>query len=243
MLSVILSLLTRSWQCGALFFASAWLWWSRWVPYLIVEDRKLGVMQDQCPQTDSEGRPLIWLSFDDGPGPQTIPIVKLLNAHGYNATFFIIGEQLAKFEQKSELEQLLSEGGHSVANHSWSHPNFIPLGTQDTAQEIDQTQVLLKKTFPELVVDLFRPPFGYRSRLTLETAEQAGLTTVVWSLNSLDFLSGPTKSLANRVSSLARGGDILLFHDGRKGRERTLQALQMILPELQNRGFRAYSPR
>ena len=130
-----------------------------------------------------------------------------------------------------------------MANHSYTHPNFLRLSSHRTRDQIESTQALLEETFQELVVPLFRPPYGYRSSLTLRTANDCGLTSVGWSVNSLDFLSGASQRVFERVSRECKPGSILLFHDGRSGRSRTVEALPLVLRRLNHLNFGAYSPR
>jgi peptidoglycan-N-acetylglucosamine deacetylase len=236
------------------FFSGSSLWalgttfvglftWHYWSARLVIQDQRLGRVMLSCPSASNHQTPQVWLTFDDGPGPETLKIVELLNQAKMPATFFFIGEQVATYGAIPELLEALRGGGHSVANHSFSHPNFLGLREHSTRNEIEKTQALLVKTFRELVVPLFRPPYGYRKQLTMTAAANCGLTTVGWSTNSLDFLSGPVERVVNRVSQSLRTGSIVLFHDGRRERQRTLDAIPGVLKRLQISGFGAYSPR
>lgn len=75
------------------------------------------------------------LSFDDGPEPgQTKQILDLLKKHEIQGTFFLIGEKARAHPDL--VEQILAEGGHTVGNHSWSHPNFHDIPAAKQAQEV-----------------------------------------------------------------------------------------------------------
>ena len=235
-LAGVIGLLTDSWHAflaAVLLFWGAWQYWSA---RLVINDLRLGYLQLAVP------RPEIWLTFDDGPGPETLPILEELNRNGVPATFFFIGEQVEIYPRLEELRQALALGNHKVANHSFTHPNFLTLDKAQTESEIRRTQEILQREFPGLVRPLFRPPFGYRKRETLEVAESLKLEVVGWNLNSLDFLDGSAQSLLERLEKTLRGGVIVLFHDGRSDRSRTLEALRLWLPGLRGKGFELHLP-
>jgi peptidoglycan/xylan/chitin deacetylase (PgdA/CDA1 family) len=209
---------------------------------LVITDLALGPLLLQCP-THEEGKPLCWLTFDDGPGPETLSVVRLLNERGFQATFFFIGEQIEQYPDIPRLARALKEGGHSVANHSWSHPNFLVLTREEAYKQVESTQHLLQEQFADCSIPYFRPPYGYRNYESLQVAEELSLTCVGWTVNSLDFLSGPPERVVHRTLKEIRPGSIILFHDGRKDRQRTLSALETILTELETRGYGAYTHR
>lgn len=216
--------------------------WHYWSARLLIEDQRLGPVRLSCPPQTQSNKSLVWLTFDDGPGPETIPLVQLLNRAKCSATFFFIGEQVKNYEALAELKLLLREGGHRVANHSYYHPSFLRLSAHQAHREIQDTQELLENRFQNLVVPLFRPPYGYRNKTTFAQAELCGLKTLGWSVNSLDFLSGPPERILLRLQQRVKPGSILLFHDGREGRERTVEALSSVLSWLKEHDFECYQP-
>lgn len=205
--------------------------------HLVIGDQRLGPVRLECSSEE------VWLTFDDGPGPQTLQIVETLNRAGCRATFFFIGEQLAAYSQLEELRMALVEGGHSVANHSYTHPSFLWQSDDSAFGQMKRTQELLCAHFPELTLPLFRPPFGYRKASTFRQATRLGLELIGWSVNSLDFLNSPPERLLERLKASVKPGSVVLFHDGREGRETTLSALPALLDWLKARGYQTYNPR
>src|SRR5258706_16269960 len=59
---------------------------------------------------------VIALTFDDGPGKFTIPILELLKQHNIRATFFMEGSQV---EEYPEIARQVVEAGHEVGNHTY----------------------------------------------------------------------------------------------------------------------------
>lgn len=232
--SVLVGLTLQSfwWFAGtALLLAATWNYWSA---RLVIQDQRLGPVRLA---TDTG----VWLTFDDGPGPDTLEIVETLNRFGYRATFFFIGEQLERYGSIEELSRALREGGHTVANHSYTHPSFLSLSKETALSEIERTQTLLSEIFPEIVLPYFRPPFGYRKRETFQVAATLGLEVVGWGTNSLDFLDGCPNRLARRLQGEISRNSIVLFHDGREKRNVTAGALPKLLEWLKARGYPTYN--
>lgn len=236
-------LATRSWVKGLMAGAAAGLLWNQASKRLVITDQRLGPVQLNCPPQDPAGNSQIWLTFDDGPGPETLAIVRQLNEARQRATFFFIGEQVESYQEHPELINLLRKGDHTVANHSWSHPNMLTLSKEESEDQVWRTQELLGEVYQELVTPLFRPPFGYRNSQLLEQLRKSPLELVGWDLNSLDFLKGPVENLLQRVERRLAPGSILLFHDGRQRRQRTAEALPLVLDLLHRRGLTTYCPR
>ena len=235
--------MTRSKGLACLAVATSLGLWNQVSPKVVVQDTRLGKLELTCPARTAGGQKQLWLTFDDGPGPDTLKIVKMLNAFNFSATFFFIGEQVEAYSNTEELRSLIRAGHHSVANHSFSHPNFLSLAPNEIKSEMVRNQRLLSQSFPETCVPLFRPPFGYRNSATLSFAEDLDLSVIGWSLNSLDFLSGNAERVCERIEKQVEPGTILLFHDGRKGRERTVRALSRTLSWLTDNDYEGFSPR
>ena len=63
-----------------------------------------------------------WLTIDDGPDPETTPqVLALLEKYRARATFFLIG---AKAANHPELTRMIVEAGHTIGNHTQTHPKF-----------------------------------------------------------------------------------------------------------------------
>lgn len=209
--------------------------WHHWSARLVIQDQRLGPVRLSCPESQ------VWLTFDDGPGPDTLEIVHTLTSFGCRATFFFIGEQLEGYPRLPELRKALLQGGHTIGNHSYSHPNFLTLSKEAALGEVERTDTLLRETFPGMVLPIFRPPFGYRKTETFEVARQLGLEVVGWEVNSLDFLNGPPERMLGRLQGQVSSGHIVLFHDGRRDRSVTARVLPGLLDWLKARGYRTYN--
>jgi peptidoglycan-N-acetylglucosamine deacetylase len=156
------------------------------------------------------GSPGIVLSFDDGPSPETTPmILKLLADFRYNATFFVIAE---KAEQYPELLYAILEAGHTVGNHSWRHDSLLMLRSSRTLyNDIHKSQQLLSHFGIRPL--LFRPPAGITNPRLKSVLQKENLQTVSFSCRAFDGGNKRIDKLAERMLKKIRPGDILLLHD------------------------------
>ena len=180
------------------------------------------------------------LTFDDGPDPAVTPrVLDVLARHGAHATFFVIGQSLAKHP---EIGRRMAAEGHVIGNHSWRHSrwqNFFTAARHGI--EIDRGEAAIAAVTGSEAPVLYRPPVGLKSGELGHAAWRRHLTLVAWSLHSRDTRSKDAKRVAERVLSKVRDGDIVLLHDGHDlpGRKRLLcvEALELILEGLRARGF------
>lgn len=158
-------------------------------------------------------RPVL-LTFDDGPCEATTPqILDTLREFRLHAVFFVIGQRLEKASNR-ELVRRMIDHGHTVGNHSYTHPNLARLTSRMILQEMEHTQLRLE----ELGVQerLFRPPYGATCNSVLEAAFRLRLWGLGWNIDPSDWdLSYPPKQWIDRAC--ARLGktreSIVLLHD------------------------------
>lgn len=101
--------------------------------------------------------PVAALTFDDGPHPDYTPaLLNMLAQHDAKATFFMVGEAA---ERHAELVEKVKAAGHSVGNHSWSHPSFIEINRAERWEEMRRTEKALNLNG----IRLFRPPHGHQN--------------------------------------------------------------------------------
>ena len=101
------------------------------------------------------GKKVIALTFDDGPGPYTPAVLSVLEQYHVPATFFEIGEEVARYPQ---FAKMVAAAGYPVEDHTWSHPDLTTLPASGVAAQIDMTQAEIESvtgTTPQCV----RPPY------------------------------------------------------------------------------------
>ena len=100
------------------------------------------------------GQRVIALTFDDGPGPFTPAVLSVLESYGVPATFFEIGDEVARYPQ---FARQVVAAGFSVGDHTWSHPDLSTLTAQGVASQIDMTQAEIRAV-TGVTPDCVRPP-------------------------------------------------------------------------------------
>jgi peptidoglycan/xylan/chitin deacetylase (PgdA/CDA1 family) len=168
----------------------------------------------------------IALTFDDGPGPYTAEVVRTLRRLRAPGTFFQVGGTEHYFTDAEELlrtDPLVTVGVHTV-----NHRRLDRLNRAGQAAEIDgDTAILRAAGMPQPT--LFRPPYGAYDATTLELLEQRGMTMVLWSVDSHDYLRPGVDAIVARVLSDAKPGGIVLLHDAGGDRSQTIEALPRIV--------------
>lgn len=151
------------------------------------------------------------LTFDDGPHPEhTGALLDVLAEHGARATFFVIGQHA---ERHPELMRRIVAEGHTLGNHSWSHPQFDTLGLAAQREEIARTEALLR-AFDGRERHDFRPPRGVLPRPMVLDCIRQGRRIAYWSYDSLDYARPPAERLIDTARQHPlQPGDIMLMHD------------------------------
>jgi peptidoglycan/xylan/chitin deacetylase (PgdA/CDA1 family) len=193
-----------------------------------------------------EGEDGVALTFDDGPHPQGTPqTLEILREAGATATFFLVGEQVAR---RPALVGEIVSAGHRVELHCHRHRNLLRLTTRGFLDDAERARAAIEEAGGQAISD-FRPPYGVFSAATLRAVKRRGWRPVLWSLWGRDWARRATaESIARRSTNGARGGDILLLHDADYYSApgswiRTVAALPIILEELGSRGLRPISLR
>ena len=174
----------------------------------------------------------LYLTFDDGPVQGvTEGLLELLEQYQVKATFFIIGSRISK---SPDLLKKIHVQKHTIANHSYSHPNFTKLSSEVMLEQISATNELIKETTQQNC-RLFRAPQGRWSIRLLFELFRLKMTAVHWSRDSVDFLKEQPEKIVKRfIDNPVINGDIILFHDDNS---RCIEALKILIPHWQSQGF------
>lgn len=176
----------------------------------------------------------IALTIDDGPHPLWTPrVLDLLRQHGIPATFSLIG--MLAHAYPSLVKRIVAEG-HSVANHSMTHPQpFNRLAPADLHRQLADAQSAITDA-GGVAPALFRAPGGDWSPTVLSAVLELRLRPLGWDVDPRDWSRPGTALITYRLLA-AQPGDILLCHDGGGDRAQTLEALRTALPVLKARGL------
>ena len=175
----------------------------------------------------------IALTFDDGPHPNTIQILKLLKKYNAKATFFCIGHCID--EHPEIFKQIIAEG-HTVGNHTYAHPkNYGFLKSKTIIREIE-TCNQAAKTHGNVDLKLFRSPFGVANPNIKKALKATEMQPIGWSLRSFDALFSSEDLLFKNITKRIKKGDVVLLHDNQA---HTLVILERLLVFLQEHNFKS----
>lgn len=147
------------------------------------------------------------LTFDDGPDDEcTKNLLDGLEKRGIRVTFFLMGQNIAGNE---DLVKRMKADGHLIGNHSYSHVQLTKAGAEAVCQAVDRTSKIIEDITGERP-QYMRPPYGdWNEELECEV----GMTTVLWSVDSLDWKLRNKNRIVKRVLKDVEDGDIILMHD------------------------------
>jgi peptidoglycan/xylan/chitin deacetylase (PgdA/CDA1 family) len=158
----------------------------------------------------ADGR-AVALTFDDGPHPAGTPAaLEMLERLGIRATFFLVGEQV---DRRPGLAADIAERGHEIALHSYHHRVTSFISAKDFCYDLDRAADAVARA-TGLSPSLYRPPRGVFTYSSLAEVRRRGLRPVLWAADGRDWRGSATPaSIARRIVSRLRGGEVVLLHD------------------------------
>lgn len=172
-------------------------------------------------------KPMVALTFDDGPSLYTPAILDALEQYEARATFFEVGNRINLYK---DTVLRIDQMGCEIGNHSYDHALLGNASVSKIRSEISQTDARIK-AITGTAPTLMRPPYGsIGSRLR----QNAGKPMILWSIDTLDWKSRNADKVYQSVMSHVSDGDIILMHDLYSS---TRDAAKRMIPELQKRGY------
>ncbi len=174
------------------------------------------------------GRPMVALTFDDGPyAPVGNQIMDCLAAYGGKATFYVVGNRCASYQ--AEMQRMAAEG-HEIGNHTYEHKYLNKLSPDQIQYQVNKgTEAIL--TASGVAPATVRLPGGNKNATVLANVQAP---IIMWSIDTLDWKTRNTQSTVDKVLGDVRDGDIILMHELYR---QTGDAAAQIIPALVERGF------
>ncbi|MBR5899306.1 MAG: polysaccharide deacetylase family protein [Muribaculaceae bacterium] len=173
-------------------------------------------------------RRVVYLTFDDGPVPEVTPwVLDTLDKYGVKATFFMVGDNVARNPQ---LFEEIKRRGHCYGNHTMNHLQGMKTTRDDYMHNIDQANELIDST-------LFRPPHGLM-KWSQARAIKERYNIIMYDLVTRDYsrkLNG--EEVLVNVRRYARNGSIIVFHDSLKAEKNLRYALPRAIEWLKEQGY------
>jgi peptidoglycan/xylan/chitin deacetylase (PgdA/CDA1 family) len=185
------------------------------------------------------------LTFDDGPHPDGTPaVLETLREHRVRATFFLVGEQVAR---SPALAAEVAAAGHGVGLHCDRHRNMLRLTPRQVSEDMDRASDRIVSA-TGVVPALHRPPYGVYSAAGLWQVRRRGLRALLWTHWGHDWSVRATpESIADEVTGGVRAGSVLLLHDGDAyssagSWRRTAAAVPAVLERIDAAGLSCVAP-
>lgn len=175
---------------------------------------------------------IIALTFDDGPNTVTTPhMLDIIQKYNVPASFFVCGNNITS---ESRAVMVRAAGlGCEIQNHSQTHSDMTGMSSDEIMAEVDFTSDKIEEAVG-VRPRFFRPPYiavNEKMHEVIDLTFICGLGAEDW----LDEVSAEER--CKRIISQAEDGLVILLHD-MAGNEKTVKAVDMIIPELQRQGYR-----
>ena len=174
----------------------------------------------------------IYLTFDDGPTPETTPqVLAFLNQYKAKATFFCLGSETEKYPN---LLELIKSEGHTIGNHGYRHLNGFFSSTKKYIKNARDGALITESK-------LFRPPYGKITPLQMHLLKKE-FRIIMWSIMSMDFNTKikAEQCLRNVIDNIFPGA-IIVFHDTEKAAKNLLTVLPLFLNYLTDKEYKPLS--
>ena len=172
--------------------------------------------------------PCAALTYDDGPSQATTPrLLKMLEQAGAGATFFAVGGAVSYSPLIARAEH---DAGFTVGNHSWNHPDLRRLSPAAVATQMQWTNSAIKAA-TGAAPTLMRAPYGGVDAMV---QQNVGLPIILWSVDSLDWLSRDPAKYIPTIMRLVSPGAVILEHDIHAT---TVDHQGEVISRLQNAGY------
>lgn len=169
-------------------------------------------LEDLAPSPIYKGhpdKPMVSLLINVAWGNEYLPkMLETLKKHNVKATFFLEGRWT---QNNPELAKMIAAAGHEIGNHSYTHPDLKVSSDQKTKEEIVKTNEVIEAT-TEQKVKWFAPPSGSYRDQTVTMADQEGLLTVMWTVDTIDWQKPSPETIISRVVNKVENGSMVLMH-------------------------------
>ncbi len=184
--------------------------------------------QDRLTEEEAK-KPVVALTFDDGPSPNTTPeVLKILKENGAKATFFVIGD---KARSHPEVLPKILEQGCEIGNHTLTHRSLKTLSQVEIKKEINTTNEIIEEATGGYKPSLVRPMGGiYNNKI----ANLINFPLILWQVDPKDWKTRNADQTIKIVLDNVKDGSIIIMHDVY---ESSVEAAKVIIPKLIERGF------
>ena len=181
-------------------------------------------------QTIDPEKPMLALTFDDGPSPYTERLLNCLEQYHARATFFMVGYCVAN---RPATVRRMASLNCELGNHSDTHPHMTSLSSAQVAAQFSACSSKIYQATGQYPT-VCRLPYGAGAH-TQWVLNATGLPSIYWSCDTQDWIY--TKNPSHTVSlalANAKNGAIIPMHDLHQS---TVIACETIIPALIRQGY------
>ena len=188
---------------------------------------KKGKLKSKGDVNIDASKPMVALTFDDGPGERTGELLAQLEKYNAHATFFMQGKNIPG---KEDFVKKMKETGCELGNHSYDHPQLTKLSADKIANQIGTTNDLIQQVAGSTAT-VMRPPYG---AINDTVRSSVGLPMILWSIDTLDWKTRNAQSSIDTVMNDVQDGDVILMHDIHT---ESIDAALVLIPKLEEAGY------
>ena len=178
-------------------------------------------------------RPMIALTFDDGPTEYTDQVLDLLERYGAKGTFFVIGSSLS--DKTRPILQRMADMGCDIGSHDLTHANLTRFSAAANRKRIEKMRARISAQIEGgYEIRLLRPPYGSVNKALRRACQEGQVACIRWSVDTRDWSNKSPKTILKIVKREAKDGAIILFHDRLPT---TVTALKDVIPYLVEEGY------
>lgn len=162
-------------------------------------------------------------------------MLAVLKKHNVKAVFCMIGPQA---KAHPDLVKQVVAAGHKLCDHTVSHNTGMDHQPQSyQSQQVLDAQKMIEDAAGGARVEYYRAPGGAFTPYSRKLAADHGMRPLGWNVDSKDFEGGTVEGIKATVRGELPNGPTVLFHDGGGDRSRTVEALDALLPWMQQQGY------
>lgn len=195
------------------------------------KEKEEEVMVEKIEYEIDPSKPVIALTFDDGPNTTTtMQVLEVLDKYGVKASFFVVGDNVN--EETAKVMKLAYDKGHEIDNHSRTHTGMSKLSVEEIQAEVKFVDEVVEKYTGEKT-KYFRPPYIDAPNKVLDAIDIPFICGI--GCNDWDDKVEVDKRVESIVNQ-TKDGVIILLHDS-QGNTKTVSALDQIIPKLLEEGY------
>lgn len=176
-------------------------------------------------------KPMIALTFDDGPSDETAKILDVLAQYGGKATFCVQGINVEKYAET--IKRAVAEG-HEIASHTWNHKKLTELSATNVRSQLTRTNDAVREVTGGYEIKVLRPPYGSVNKTVRNICAEMDMVIAHWKVDTLDWETRSASKTYRAIVKGAKNGVIVLCHDLYSS---TASAIAQAVPELVEQGY------